>query len=102
MSATCNLWAEAPKVDAYDHTIVGVAHRECDGTQGAVEVTVRIRVDRKFWWDKTLVTKTVTTAEQTISVIYQCTGRGSQVVFTEIIVRGKKAKSPRVGASLCS
>lgn len=102
MSADCHLWAEAPWVNVGEHEIIGVGHRACDGVQGAVPVTVRLRQHRWWWPDKTLRSRTLTTDEAAVTVIYKCSGTGSQEVFTEIIVQGKKAKSLRANITLCS
>jgi hypothetical protein len=101
----CDIFADKPEIGTNDdgNFISGVGHRECSGSPPQeVEVTVRLRQDRRFWFDKTLASKTKRIKTGTVTVVYNCQGTSSQTVFTEIIVQGKKAKSPTRGVSLCS
>ena len=97
----CDLVAEAPVVNHAERMIVGIGSRG-DGCTTNGEITVVLRVDRRFWPDKTLAIKTGSGINFRISAIYMCKGRGSQQVFTEVRAPGKKVQSKRVYISLCS
>jgi len=105
---SCDISADTPTIEFDSNdigTIVGTGHRECT-TSTPATITVRLRKDIRWWPDKTLASITVTGSTIHQSVAYRCTGRGSQTVFTEIIVKTgsgtQKAQSARRSFSLCS
>jgi hypothetical protein len=72
---------------------------------------VRLRQDRGIFWDRTLAEKKQFGTDVNLTVVYECRGTGSQVVFTEVLVdegrrllffrKTTKARSENVSAPLC-
>jgi len=57
----CEIFADKPVAEVNDEggLISGVGHRACSGSPPQeVEVAVRLKKDRRFWFDKTLASKT--------------------------------------------
>lgn len=102
----CNLFADVPVVEQTNAggSISGVGHRECSGSLSAsVGVTVRIKRDRTFWFDKTLASKSGNaTPNIELPAVYTCKGRDSIKVYTQIVAGGRKEESRRKNTSLCS
>jgi hypothetical protein len=106
---TCQIWADTPTIEFDQNnigTISGQGHRECMGAlPNDARVEIRLRQDRSGWFDKTLASIQVTGTDIHKTVSYKCKGKGSQVVFTEILAKSgkkKKAQSGRRGFNLCS
>src|SRR5262245_6224195 len=95
----CELFANKPKLDGA--ILIGEGGRECSGSAPpATNITVRLKWDRRFWFDKTLAEKTqaATGLSTTVSVSYQCKGLGGKKVYTETVAStGGKVQSPRAG-----
>lgn len=104
---SCEIWAETPTVEFDQNnigTILGQGHRECSIPSEA-RVQIRLRKHRSWWPDKTLASIEITGTDIHQTVSYKCKGKGSQRVFTEILVKSgkkKKAKSGRRNFNLCS
>ena len=103
---TCDLWADTPavQVSRSGGSISGTGHRECAGSgAAAVGVTVRVKQDRTFWFDKKLAARSDNaTPNIELGAVYPCKGRGSIKVYTEIVAGNRKEQSARKKTSLCS
>jgi hypothetical protein len=106
---SCEIWAETPTIE-FDvnniGTISGTGHRECSGSvPQEARVQIRLRRHRRFWFNKTLASREFTGTNIRETVSYKCKGKGSQSVYSEIIVKTGKKKKTRSGRrnfSLCS
>lgn len=80
-------------------TIVGIAERGPDCTTSE-RLKLRLKQDRRFWFDRTIEKKTVTVRNGDFSIRHDCKGRQSQKVYFEID-NGKKIQSKRITVALC-
>jgi hypothetical protein len=101
----CILVAQAP-TQSFEGD--GPGHLTASGSRGpncapssVAEVTVSIKQNRRFWFDKTLAVERKTGSNITVFVRYDCTRGGGMRVYTQVKTRWNKVKSPTVSAQLC-
>jgi hypothetical protein len=91
--SSCVLFAEKPTLNI--PSVAGTGGRE--GCVSTRTVTVRLREDRRWWPDRTLVEKTATGSNVLLTAAKSCVGEQGKQLYTETRTNtGGKVQSPRV------
>ena len=96
----CQLGAATPFFNSTDRIL------SSSGARGprcflSATVVVRLKQDRRFWFDRTLATARGSGTNVDVPVRYDCQFQGSKSVYTETEARGRKVQSPRIGIHFC-
>jgi hypothetical protein len=101
---SCDIFAGIPVLNTGETpgsgTISGSGVRGTSCPSSA-EMTVYLKQDRRFWFDRTLDKNTGVGINFEVFVRYDCRGTGHQIVYIEVRSGGKKVQSQRVGAAFC-
>ncbi len=97
----CDVEISAPVIEGSgeDRHIFASATRS--GCTTSARMKLRLRENRRFWFDRNLKTIERTGTNFAATVNYECSGSGHMRVFAEAIVSGKKYRSPDISATFC-
>ena len=98
---SCQLFANTPDVNQNARLIFGSGGRG-SLCSSSTNVRVYLKQDRRFWFDKTLASRSQSGANVTLNVQYKCKGNGHQKVYIETRGDGDKVQSPRRAVHYCS
>jgi hypothetical protein len=98
---TCDIEMTTPVIEGSgdDRHIFASATRS--GCTTSARMTLRLRQDRRFWFDRNLKTIERTGTNFTATLNYDCRGSGHMRVFAEAIVSGDKHRSRDIAATFC-
>jgi hypothetical protein len=96
----CDIFAGIPQFSQADRIIFGSGARgpACTSSAG---ITVYLKQDRRFWFDRTLASKSGVGTNFEVFARYNCRGAGGQIVYIEVRSGGRKVQSRRVGVAFC-
>jgi hypothetical protein len=93
----CDLFASLPELNGSDVIAIGSRGPSCESNAG---ITVLLKEDRRFWFDKVL-TQAIGGSNADVIARFHCSGNRGAIVYTQVKSRGREKQSRRVGISLC-